>query len=388
VIRSYQSNPHAVVAWWQELSRWVNPDRIPSFPHLPSGWREARVDELVRQIEQKERVEPSAEYNLAGVKWYGEGIFHRERVEGRSLSASFLSPVVPGAFIYNRLFASKASFAVVSDDFGGHFVSTEFPQFHVDQKSVLPHFLYLYFLTEKVLRAVITTSTGSAAVSRNRFKEEEFLQFRLPLPPLPVQKSIVDYWSTARESVESARRLLGQPVAALQKHLAHRQMKAQIASWRETIQKQGPLWNKSPAHGHYARVTAISWRLSRGMTSVWPELDSSLAFRASCSKRALIRSNSSSDNSSMSSSVLCAALVARINSSSFNCTASPSRFWALRIRKIIKKVMMLATVLMTSSQVLPKRNKGPVSAQIKMMPIARPKAVGCPLVRTTVRERV
>ena len=89
-------------------------------------------------------------------------------------------------------------------------------------------------------------------------------------------------------------------------------------------------------------------------TSAWPGLNSSLAFLASRSKRTFIRSRSFSDNSSMSSNVFRAALVARINSSSFNCTASLSRFWALRIRKIIKKVMMVATVLMTSSQVLSK----------------------------------
>lgn len=219
MIRSFQSNPHAVVAWWHELPRWVNPDRIPSFPHLPFGWREVPVGELVRQIEKKQRVELDADYNLAGVKWYGEGIFHRERVDGASLSASYLKPVVPGAFIYNRLFAWKASFAVVPDSFNDHFVSSEFPQFQVDKTKVLSHFLYLYFLTEKVIRAVITCSTGSAAVSRNRFKEEEFLQFRMPLPPLTIQQAIVDRWLTACEGVECANQVLSRPVDALQDHL-------------------------------------------------------------------------------------------------------------------------------------------------------------------------
>lgn len=219
MIRGFQSNSHAAVAWWHELPRWVNPDRVPSFPHLPSGWREARVEELVRQIEKKERVDLHAEYNLAGVKWYGEGIFHRERVKGNSLSASHLTPVVPGAFIYNRLFAWKASFAIVPDDFSNHFVSSEFPQFQIDNTQVLSHFLYLYFLTEKVLRAVITSSTGSAAVSRNRFKEEEFRRFRIPLPPLPIQQAIVDRWLTARETVECAHQALSGPTDALQENL-------------------------------------------------------------------------------------------------------------------------------------------------------------------------
>ncbi len=50
---------------------------------------------------------------MLGVKWYGEGTFHRETVMGESLSATHVNPVIPNALIYNRLFAWKGSFAVV-----------------------------------------------------------------------------------------------------------------------------------------------------------------------------------------------------------------------------------------------------------------------------------
>jgi len=53
------------------------------------------------------------EYKMAGVKWYGEGVFHRETVCGNGLSASHITQLVENALIYNRLFAWKASFAVV-----------------------------------------------------------------------------------------------------------------------------------------------------------------------------------------------------------------------------------------------------------------------------------
>jgi type I restriction enzyme S subunit len=45
---------------------------------------------------------------------------------------------------------------------------------------------------------------GTAAVSRNRFKEEEFLSFSIPLPPLPVQEAIVAHWRKAQEKVQEA----------------------------------------------------------------------------------------------------------------------------------------------------------------------------------------
>ena len=219
MIATYQDNPHATIAWWEEIERWINPDRILSFPCLPPTWREVAVGEIVKPVTERHRVEPEREYNLAGVKWYGEGVFHRESTEGASLSTTYLTPVVPGAFIYNRLFAWKASFAIVPKSFTDHFVSSEFPQFHVRTERVLPEFLYLYFLTERVLRAVITASTGSAAVSRNRLKEEEFLLFRIPLPPLQEQESIVAQWRDAQAVVETAQESLMKPTTELNAHL-------------------------------------------------------------------------------------------------------------------------------------------------------------------------
>lgn len=64
---------------------------------------------------------------VAGVKWYAEGVFHRETVLGKDMSAKFVTPLVAGALIYNRLFAWKESFAVVGLEHAGLCVSSEFP---------------------------------------------------------------------------------------------------------------------------------------------------------------------------------------------------------------------------------------------------------------------
>ena len=46
-------------------------------------------------------------------------------------------------------------------------------------------------------------SIGSSAVSRNRFKEENFMDFEIPLPPLPIQLMIVERWTKAKENIVS-----------------------------------------------------------------------------------------------------------------------------------------------------------------------------------------
>jgi len=147
---------------------------------------------------------------MLGVRWYGEGTFHRETVIGDNTSATYLTPVISGAFIYNRLFAWKESFAVVPPEHAGCFVSNEFPQFIVDETLVLAEYLYLFFTLDTTVELVNALSIGSAAVSRNRFKEEEFLSLEIPLPPLETQRAIVARWQQALAEIAAANERLEQ----------------------------------------------------------------------------------------------------------------------------------------------------------------------------------
>lgn len=212
-------SPRAFVVRWCELDRWVVPSAALLSGSLPAGWKRYRVGEVVKPVSNPVRVQPQTEYKLAGVKWYGEGVFHRETVLGRDSSAHFLSPLVPGALIYNRLFAWKSSFAVVPHELGNCFVSNEFPQFIPDSSKVLPEYLYLWCTTEQTIKAVNAASTGSAAVSRNRFREVYFLDFEISLPPLSVQRKIVAAWEAASAQVDKSREALARVIDKLNTEL-------------------------------------------------------------------------------------------------------------------------------------------------------------------------
>lgn len=197
--------PRAFAVWWKDLERWVIPSSLLLRRALPAGWASVRVGTIVRQVTERVRAEADKEYKMAGVRWYGEGVFHRETVRGDQMSASQVTPLVPGALIYNRLFAWKASFAVVPPELAGCYVSNEFPQFIPDMSRVLAEYLYLFCTRAATIRAVNTASTGSAAVSRNRFKEEHFFDFDIPLPPLTEQKAIIARWFKAQDEIAAAR---------------------------------------------------------------------------------------------------------------------------------------------------------------------------------------
>lgn len=201
------SPKRAHVFWWKDLERWI----VPALQHsakLPDGWSLVRIGDLVKQVTEKVKVEPDNEYKLAGVRWYGEGVFHRETVTGSNSSATYLMPLIPGSFIYNRLFAWKESFAVVPEELNDCLVSNEFPQFRVNSERLLVRYLYLFFMCKSTIKAVNKASIGSAAVSRNRYKEEYFLNVQIPLPPLKTQETIVSRWQAEHSKIVSAGKLL------------------------------------------------------------------------------------------------------------------------------------------------------------------------------------
>ncbi len=191
--------------FWSEVEKWAPTSNRLCFEIIPDGWQLLPVSKFASKIENKEKVDPKGEYQMAGVRWYGEGVFHRETVLGKEQSATYLYPLKSGCIIYNRLFAWKESFAVIPEDLNGFYVSNEFPQFAIDRTIALPKYIYLLFITKKVISAVNAVSIGSAAVSRNRFKESDFLDFKVPIPPLPIQRKIVAYWETAQSSILAAK---------------------------------------------------------------------------------------------------------------------------------------------------------------------------------------
>jgi type I restriction enzyme S subunit len=154
-------------------------------------WDIVPISQIARKMSRPESVDSSKVYRLLGAHWYAKGLYVKDEKPGMEIRASKLFAVKPGDFVYNRLFAWKGSFAVAQEEHEGCFVSNEFPYFELDRERVSPKFLWLYFSRESAWLEALGLSSGSTPTSRNRLKEEQFLQMQIPLPPLDEQRRIV-----------------------------------------------------------------------------------------------------------------------------------------------------------------------------------------------------
>ncbi len=171
---------------------------------MREGWEPQRVGDHVQQVKRAERVVSGKRYDLLGVRWYSAGPFLRETVSAETSAAKTLNRVKVGDFIYNRLFAWKGSFGVVGDDLTGAFVSNEFPTYRTNSDSLVTAFLRLLMSRPTTWARIEIESTGSTAVSRNRWKEAQFEEWLIPVPPLCEQRRIVDLMRAADEYVAAA----------------------------------------------------------------------------------------------------------------------------------------------------------------------------------------
>ena len=167
---------------------------IPPSEHsspVASPWELVDLRSLLTQRMDRVDVVPGKIYTRLGVHWYGAGPFKKDAADGKEIKGHFLNVVRHQDFIYNRLFAWKGAFGIVSEEMAGCYVSGEFPVFSIDTTRLVPDFLRMWLTLPFMWRVVGNKSSGSTATSRRRLKEEDLLSLSIPLPSVAEQNGIV-----------------------------------------------------------------------------------------------------------------------------------------------------------------------------------------------------
>ncbi len=198
-------------------------------------WTLLKLATVLTPVSRLEKIDTAKEYKLLGIRLEGAGPFHRETKLGSLIAATTLAKVQKGDFIYSRLFAWRGAFGVIPEDLDGCYVSGEFPTFLHDKDKIDNKFLRLWFCLPDTIKAVEANCSGSTPLTRNRFKEQFFLNMEIPLPPLSEQKRIVARIEELATKVEEARGL---------RKTAVEEAEALISSGNDTVFKKKKHWTE------------------------------------------------------------------------------------------------------------------------------------------------
>lgn len=146
-----------------------------------------KLRNVLQEVTRREEVQSNIEYNILGVRWYAKGLFVKDVKKGSEIQANYIYKVNKGDFVYSRLFAWKGSFAIVTEEFDGCYVSNEFPCFLVNKERINIEYLMWFFNQPQVWDNCLENSEGSTAISRNRLKVDKFLNMVIPLPSIENQ---------------------------------------------------------------------------------------------------------------------------------------------------------------------------------------------------------
>ncbi len=164
-----------------------------------------RLSQFACPVVRPVSVQPGRLYRTLGVKWWGEGAYERETIDGSQTAAKTLSLIREGDLIINKIWVRHGSIGVVPKEMDGCAGSSEFPTFELDCDRVEPRWLHWLTKTRSFWQKCDALSQGTSG--KNRIRPDLFLTIEVPLPPLNEQRRIVAHIEELAAKIEEARGL-------------------------------------------------------------------------------------------------------------------------------------------------------------------------------------
>lgn len=158
---------------------------------LKSGHRFPKVElgKLITLQNGFIEIEDNKEYKLVTCKLHGQGVVFRESVFGRDIKTKKQQVVKTNQLLVAEIDAKNGGYGVISAECDGAIVSSHYYIYSINQGELLPEYLSLVLTNKNIEEQVIAYVRG--ATSYAAIRPTDFLNIRIPLPDLEVQREIV-----------------------------------------------------------------------------------------------------------------------------------------------------------------------------------------------------
>ena len=146
---------------------------------------------------------PDTEFVVLGVS-NRIGVFVNDRKLGRQIKQSYYK-VEQDYFCYNPYRVNVGSIGLNQFDYKNQIISGAYNVFKVDKEKIGSKYLFALFKTKRFLNYVNELATGGV---RMNFKFEYLQNWKIPLPPLDVQKQIVEKIEKQKSIIQGAEKIL------------------------------------------------------------------------------------------------------------------------------------------------------------------------------------
>lgn len=161
------------------------------------------LDSLLTQSGERIVLESEKAYWQLNLRYYGGGVVERKDVPvlGKNIKTRKQTEVSSGQFLFSKIDARFGAFGIVPKELDGAIVTAEFPVFELNKNKVIPEFLLLVMTSEEMVNYIKNIARGST--NRKRLDVATFLSIQVPLPPLEVQKEMMNEYAVSQKKIRA-----------------------------------------------------------------------------------------------------------------------------------------------------------------------------------------
>ncbi|MFQ5684892.1 MAG: restriction endonuclease subunit S [Candidatus Binatia bacterium] len=183
------------------------------------SWPKVELRKVMTLDLDRVAVDPTTTYEMVGVYSFGRGLFRREPVFGGNTSYKFYYRLKDEHVVMSQLFGWEGALALSSSEYGGHYVSPQFPTFLCDGNRLDRQFLG-WLMRRPAFWEDLGTRTKGMGDRRRTLNPEALLSSVIPLPPLEEQRRIVARVEELAAKVEKAHSMRRHAVEATEALMA------------------------------------------------------------------------------------------------------------------------------------------------------------------------
>lgn len=186
----YESYDLLKVVRFSELINWsVSHNFDTSFSFNQFKYPNVPLKNFLKKNSDTIKIEDSVEYKRITIKINNNGILLRDIKKGLNIGTKRQYVVKEGQFAISKIDARNGAMGIIPLSLAGAVVTPDFLTYNIDKSEIIPEYLELIISTEAFVEFCRKFSSGTT--NRQRLNETLFLNAKIPLPSLNVQKSLV-----------------------------------------------------------------------------------------------------------------------------------------------------------------------------------------------------
>ncbi|WKN29758.1 restriction endonuclease subunit S [Porifericola rhodea] len=171
---------------------------------LPADWHLRSISNIVTRVKKSFTPEPDTLYQEIGIRSHAKGIFHKEKVTGKSLGNKSVFWIEPDCFVVNIVFAWEHAIAKTTEAEAGMIASHRFPMYKPKKDLLDLDYLLYYFKSARGKHLLGLASPGGAGRNKT-LGQSDFAKLQIPVPSLEEQRKIASVLSEADKEIDLLR---------------------------------------------------------------------------------------------------------------------------------------------------------------------------------------